>query len=754
MRANQLNEINILLVEDNPDHRNLISNYLAQCDDLRYNLTQADTLAKAKEHLENLEIDVVLLDLNLPDSSGRQTAKATRKFAPDIPIVIITCASDKELSLELLKEGIQDFLDKASLNPQQLNRSIHYSLERNRMLLEMEQQKRELEASQASLRTIIDSNLDGIVILDRMKNVKLANKAAMEILNINEQYHHGFKFEHPFIVGGSREIRVQGDKGRYKIVEIRAAETVWEGALAYIASLRDITNRKIMEEALAAEKERLVVTLRSIGDGVITTDQEGKVFMINEVAEKLTGWKQAEAYGKHFSKVFNVETMGQEVGRKFSNSLTFDTTQINQETILISKNDARLYIEGTVAPIRKPNNAIIGNVIVFRDISERRRIQEDLERVRRLDSLAILAGGIAHDFNNFLTAILGNLSIARLYFRTGKDPQDKLQKAELASLNARELTRQLLIFSKGGAPIKKTTAIQDLLRDFTQFALSGSKVKASFDIEKDLQPVDIDEGQFNQVINNIVINAVQAMPHGGTLTVQASNITLLETTSLPIPKGRYVKISIKDQGQGIPEAILHKIFDPYFTTKPNGTGLGLATTYSIIKNHDGYITVDSEVSKGTTFHIFLPASRKNIEKNQDSDDTTFKSKGKIIIMDDERMILEVAGSMLKEMGFEPIYARDGKEAIDKYLQYSNENVDIKAVIMDLTVPGGMGGKEAIMKLRDIAPNIKAIVSSGYSTDPVMSDYRKYGFDAMVSKPYVFNELNLALREVFEKADER
>ncbi len=357
------------------------------------------------------------------------------------------------------------------------------------------------------------------------------------------------------------------------------------------------------------------------------------------------------------------------------------------------------------------------------------------------------AGGIAHDFNNILTAILGNLSLAK----SESHPEDRifgrLDDAEKACLRAKGLTLQLLTFSKGGAPIRKTTSLPEIIRDSCEFALRGSDVLSEFSLKEDLWTAEVDAGQISQVISNLVINANQAMPQGGILRVQGENVVIRKDDGLPLPEGEYIKISLTDQGVGISPDHLPKIFDPYFTTKQKGSGLGLATTYSIVKNHGGLITVTSEEEIGTTFRIYLPASEKAKGEQRETERDLEAGSGNILVMDDEEQIRHLTGEMLRMLGYRVEVAKDGTEAIELYQQAKSSSRPFDIVILDLTVAGGMGGRQAMQRLTEIDPDIKAIVSSGYSNDPVMADYSKYGFAGVVPKPYDMKEIARTLKRV-------
>jgi PAS domain S-box-containing protein len=506
----------------------------------------------------------------------------------------------------------------------------------------------------------------------------------------------------------------------------------------------DNSERKQTEEALADEKERLAVTLRSIGDGVITTDTQGCILLINSVAENLTGWTQEEAVGRSLPEVFNI--INSKTGEAAANPVekvlqTGSIVGLASRTALLARDGTERFISNSAAPIDR-NGQIIGVVLVFRDVTDRMRLEEELQKHQKLESLGILAGGIAHDFNNILTAIVGNIFMAKMESRPEDIIYELLTEAETASFRAKDLTQQLLTFSRGGAPIKKTASIKELLKESVGFALRGSKVRSKFYIPDDLWTVEIDAGQINQVINNLVINADQAMPNGGQLTVSAENVRQGSfNPGLPLKEGEYVRITFRDEGIGIPPQNLSKIFDPYFTTKQKGSGLGLATSFSIVNRHDGYISVQSEMGVGTTFEIYLPASptKKVLEEKIKKNSPT--GHGRVLLMDDDKMIRDLGARALKQLGYEVDVAHDGNEVLELYQKAMVTRKPYDVVITDLTVQGGMGGKEAVSNLLKIDPNVKAIVSSGYSNDPVMANYEAYHFRGVLTKPFMIDELS-------------
>lgn len=414
---------------------------------------------------------------------------------------------------------------------------------------------------------------------------------------------------------------------------------------------------------------------------------------------------------------------------------------------------AQIKKDGTIIPIEQSCSLIdydaqTAILCVSRDLSERKRRDEERLRTQKLESLGVLAGGIAHDFNNLLTGILGNLSLAKANLPEPEVVAERLAETEKAALRARDLTQQLLTFARGGAPIKTEASLAGLIEETTGFALRGSKAKCEYDFAEDLWRAEVDRGQLGQVLQNLAINAMQAMPQGGTIRLAARNITL-KPGELPVAPGNYVLISVRDHGQGIPPEHLEKIFDPYFSTKKSGSGLGLAVVFSIIAKHAGHITVESKLGKGTTFSIYLPAARKDplAEKPAETKGVLSKGPGKVLIMDDEELIRKVSSAMLRQLGYEAHTAKDGEEAVTLYLEAKKDGHPFDLVIMDLTVPGGMGGKETIAHLRRVDPQIKAVVSSGYATDPIMANFSDYGFCGVAPKPFGLDALSELLEMI-------
>jgi two-component system, cell cycle sensor histidine kinase and response regulator CckA len=416
------------------------------------------------------------------------------------------------------------------------------------------------------------------------------------------------------------------------------------------------------------------------------------------------------------------------------------------EKELLRRDGGRVPTLITAASVSSVDNSVIA---IVQDISEKRRLVEEQIKTSKLEAIGVLAGGIAHDFNNLLTPILGNLSLARNTSENTPGIDGFLQLAEKACWRARDLTQQLLTFARGGAPVKKEAVLSDLIRDSTLFALHGSNVRGEFNIVENLWTVEADQGQLSQVLQNLVINAVHAMPHGGVIRISARNVDKVEHPNLPVHPGRHVCIEVKDEGVGISPENLQRIFDPYFTTKPHGHGLGLATSFSIVRRHEGYLAVTSELGSGSTFSVFLPASEHK-SKSAAAKPSPIKAQsagGRILVMDDEPEIQQLVCDMLGHLGYKVEVVGSGEEAVNVYRENAQQGHPFDLVILDLTVPGGMGGAETMKELLKINPAVKSIVCSGYSNDPIVAEYAHYQFKAAVSKPFAFDQLAYTIAAV-------
>lgn len=440
------------------------------------------------------------------------------------------------------------------------------------------------------------------------------------------------------------------------------------------------------------------------------------------------------------------------VRRQFSD-LDRDNPTIAYEHSVTTPEGGLAWQEWTDRALFDRNGSLVEFQSIGRDITAKRKMEMELQKIQKLESLGVLAGGIAHDFNNFLTGIVGNISLLRLYRDSGDDITGRLDEMQKAALRAKELTQQLLTFSKGGTPVKEVLPIPGLVSDAAKFALRGSNVRCAFHFPKTLWCAEIDGGQITQVINNLVLNADQAMPDGGVISIGAENQTLAPDNPLSLPSGRYVRVSVRDQGMGISTDHLQRIFDPYFTTKQKGSGLGLAVAHSIVQKHSGRLTVNSELGRGSEFCLVLPAADTDHRCDPACKPASLTGRGNVLVMDDEAIVRDVLKGMLELLGYKVVLTEEGRKAVEIYRTAVTSGAGFDAVILDLTIPGGMGGRETLRILKEVDPQVRAVVSSGYSNDPVLADPHAYGFRAVVSKPFQLQEIGEALQRILERADQ-
>jgi PAS domain S-box-containing protein len=486
--------------------------------------------------------------------------------------------------------------------------------------------------------------------------------------------------------------------------------------------------------------------MEAVPDIIYVLDPTGKIIKWNSQAEIATGYSIDELYRSHA-----LDFIAEEDRATAAEGLeeAYLKRKASRELKLLTKKGKKIPYVFSGASIRNAEGTFVGFVGIGRDISESKKLEEELLKIQKLESLGILAGGIAHDFNNLLTSIAGYIDVSRMNAENHETTISSLQEAKKVALRARHLTNQLLTFSKGGSPVKKTATIEELIRESVSFALSGSSTKCDYFFSNNLWPVEVDQGQIGQVINNLIINADQSMPGGGIIRIRCENARITPDIEYPLKAGKFVKVTIQDYGNGIAPENIKNIFDPFFTTKERGRGLGLASAYSIISKHEGYIDVDSEVNSGSTFRIFIPASDGVISNDKQEKDFRVIEGARLLILDDEIAIRDAIGKMLESIGYVVDTAEDGRPAITLYRKAMESGRPYDAVILDLTVPGGMGGTDTLKELRKIDPEVKAIVSSGYSSNPVMSDYRRNGFKGVIKKPYSIEDLSDVICNVID-----
>ena len=505
--------------------------------------------------------------------------------------------------------------------------------------------------------------------------------------------------------------------------------------------IRDLAERNQARAALQESARTLTDILENTTDGFFSLNQDWNFTYLNPEAERLLARKRDDLIGRSLWEEFP-ELLGTPFEQNYRRVLAEQVALEFEASDAVGKIwfEMRAYPSGT------------GVSVFFRDVTERKRTEEERLTTSKLESLGTLAGGIAHDLNNILTVISGNIGLAQIEAPTDAGSLlSFLSKAGQAAQHAAHLSSQLLTFSKGGAPLKRVSSISQLLAQAAEFSLYGSNLRADIDLAADVWKAEVDAGQIEQVVNALVINAREAMPHGGTVRISARNVNLDDKPGGFLPAGRYVKVTVSDRGSGVPEDIVLKIFDPYFTTKPLGSGLGLAISYSIIKRHGGILHMESSSPEGSVFAFYLPASSDEVSgQEQRAPERVFHfNHQRILVMDDEAAIRDLTSQLLSTLGYEVTAVPDGHEAIRMYERALRRGENFQAVILDATIRGGMGGLATIERLRSVDPNVTAIICSGYCDEAALSEFLAYGFRSALPKPFSRRDLSDALQRAFE-----
>ncbi len=541
------------------------------------------------------------------------------------------------------------------------------------------------------------------------------------------------------------EEELHGHRGRLEeLVKERTAEL----SLANARLQEEMTGRSAAEDLRRQSEAYFRSLIENTLDLITVLDSSGNILFESPSIEKILGYRRDELVGMNVFEWVHPDDLHVAQAALTRITLTPGTSESVEIRIRHRNGTYRLFESSGKSIV--DDSMAVRIMVTSRDIAHRKRMEEDILKVEKLNSLGVLAGGIAHDFNNLMTGITANIGLAKRRAKQDRELSAMLEKAEQAAVRAHDLTKQLLTFSRGGEPVKKTISISELVEEAAGFALLGSKTGRAFSISADLKPVEADAGQLRQVIHNIVINADQSMPRGGVIRIACENATVQAHEVPLLEAGEYARISIADQGVGIPQEQLGKIFDPYFTTREKGSGLGLAAAHSIIAKHGGTIIASSEPGVGTTISVYLPVSPKEAAAPVSTGGELVFGKGRVLIMDDEEIIRDAAGRVLQAAGYEVESAEEGNAAIELYCKAREAGRPFDLVIMDLTVPGGVGGKDAIRKLHEIDPGAKAIVSSGYSQDPILANYLDYGFLGVITKPYRIREMSEIVSRVITK----
>ncbi len=644
--------------------------------------------------------------------------------------------------------------------------------ELTRLQQELERVKLELAACQEKeqvareaeryYRAFFDNGTDGVVVLDPATAMPIDfNDQVCRQLGYTREEFARLRVQDVETVESVAEVRehirkvlIQGfdefdTLHRSKSGEIRnvhvIAQVIEVGSRSvYFCIWRDITESKRLENSLRESEDRFHLTFNSSPDAVtINRLNDGVYVDVNEGFCRITGFSREEVIGKSSLELGIWDDP--EVRARLVRDLKEKGYSENLETTFRRKDGSPII--GLMSANIIMLDGVPHNIAVSRDITQHKRLEKESLKIEKLESLGILAGGIAHDFNNVLTGIVGNLSLAKVLVDDDHRALKPLQDAEKAAFRAGELAHQLLTFARGGEPVKKVVDVNNLVKEALSLALRGSNVSHRLITSQDVHAIEADEGQISQVFHNIILNAVQAMPKGGVLTVMAGNAILAEPNPFGLQPGPYLHLFFNDQGCGIPTENLAKIFDPYFTTKEGGNGLGLASVYSIIKRHGGHISVQSTIGQGTGFNIYLPSVGSVAEPGPMNDievEVASHGGGAILVMDDEAMVRNIASGILNHLGYEVTICSNGADAVALYEAALASGYPFEAVFMDLTIPGGMGGKQAAEQILRLHPDAYLVVSSGYSNDPVISNFRKFGFRAAIAKPYTLKEFEAVL----------
>lgn len=712
----------------------------------------AGSCREGLEILKNQSFDLILSDINLGDGTVFDIMDDIRKTR--IPLVVITGAGDQETAVRALQNGAIDYLIKDVART--YLRMLPVSVERAITRAGEERLLTTLGAAVEQTHAAIAITLpDGVIsycnsgLLEMRKDTDICptGKPLSYLFQDQEIYTQSLSTaDAGGVWSGEVENRDPNGLSIWQLVtlsQIRGKEGEKAG---YLWIAEDISILKAAEQALSSEKERLDITLHSIGDGVIAASSEGEILYMNPKAYDLCGKAAKDAQSGLLDEVYlplDPRTRASVSDTEWKD--TSDNRGGERRYLLNGPHPGEFrLIEQHISPLPFPDKTT-GIVLVFHDITDMVRKEEESRRLSQLESLGLLAGGIAHDLNNVLTIILSNLVMARDIPSIDEDVKKRLLSAENAVYRAKSLSKQFLTFSPGGEPVVEKLQLDSFLRNAPGGYIKGGDIQIIYNIPPDIPPVLADPGQLGVAIHQIARNAVESMEDSGKLCIRCRTVNKADDLQV-------VVIEIEDTGSGIPPEILPRIFEPYFSTKKEMKGLGLTTAHSIITRHKGTIDIRSTPGRGTCVSISLPVVSDSVNEPE-MDKNQVQNKGnRVLIMDDEEMILEILTIMLKRLGYIVDVSRDGEEAMDRYKAASRDGFQYALVIMDLIIPGGVGGKEAIRMLREIDSEIPVMVSSGYSNDPVMADYKSFGFTDSLPKPYNLKNLQekLSLLAPIEK----
>jgi len=751
--------IRVLLIEDNPGDARLIEELLS--DRVSFQIEVTQRLSDGLEALSTGRFDVVLLDLSLPDSSGLDTLTKTHSQAHQVPIIIMTGLGDEKLAVEAVRKGAQDYLVKGEIDENVLPRAIRYAIERKGA-------EKILRESEEKYRTILESIEDGYFEVDIRGNFTLFNDSLWkthgyskdELIGMNyrrymdrenakkvyQAFNKVFSAGKPARVFDWEVLRKDGTK-RHVEASISLMKDAEGQPIGFRGILRDVTERKQMEAELRQTRNFLQNIFNSSIDGITTADLRGTVIYTSPRTRDILGYKQKEIIGK---KVYAFYGNGIEDAKTIMKELTEKGELKDHEMKLVRKDSELIDINLSASLLKNDKGEVIGTLGIYRDITEKNKLLAQLGQAQKVEAIGTLAGGIAHNFNNLLMGVMGNTSLMLLEIDSAHPSYERLRNIEKSVQSGSKLTGQLLGYAREGRYEIKPMSLNQLVQETSDtFATTKKEIRVHRELAQDLFGINADQGQIEQVLLNLYVNASDAMPAGGDLFLKTTNVTHRDMRSkLYKPKpGNYVLLTVRDTGTGMDKRTMKRIFDPFFTTKAmgRGTGLGLASVYGTVKAHGGYIDVESKKGQGATFEIYLPASEKKAIAEKEKSAEVLMGTGTVLLVDDEDMVLDAGEGMLKALGYKVLLARGGKEAIELYKR-NRDNIDM--VLLDMIMPD-MGGGETYDRMRKINPNIKVLLSSGYSINGQAEEILERGCDGFIQKPFNMKQLSRSIREILD-----
>jgi PAS domain S-box-containing protein len=734
-----------LIVEDSENDTHLLLHDLERSgyEIAHQRVETAEALSAA---LDRESWDILFCDFTMPHFSGQTALEIVKERDLDLPFIFVSGTLGEDVAVEAMNAGAHDYVMKNNLS--RLVPAMERELKEAKVRRQRRQAEEDMRSSEYKYRHLFESLCDAAFLFNaetgrifdtNPQAEALLGRPRAEILGMREDQLYPTQREQAqplrLLPAEAREQRFEANVLRKDgtIVPVRVSVSKFELYDRHVLSalFHDITDRKRSEEKIQEQANLLELA----HDAIFVRSLDEKIQYWNKGAEQLYGWTAEQAIGGDFGKMTCQDGTSFEAAKKIlleEGSWSGEVrklTKARREVAVASRWTLLLDGQGNPSSI----------LAIDTDITAERQMEAQF-RTQRLELIGTIAGGIAHDLNNILQVIITNLDLAASGPTFDKLLPKYLDDAIQGAKRAANLARRLLTFSKGGAPLKEPLDVAEILTQAVLLALSGSKLKSQFAFQRDLYPVIGDPVQITQVIENAVINACEATPQGGKLLVRAENADERIATSSGLPAGRYVKIEIEDSGTGIPEDIRVRIFEVFFTTKPGGSGLGLATVKSIMQQHGGSIDIESVVGRGTIVSLMLPAAAHRLEPPVASlPPPVVKATGRILVIDDEEMILSVVSSMLKTLGYEYAVAQDGVDGCNAYVRAKAAGNPFAAVLLDATIPNGLSGEEALKLLLEADPNARVILCSGYSDSDLFKKAREIGFKAFLAKPFTISE---------------